>query len=141
MKSLGSPKNVKHTHFFAKCRESSVCAFRRKDPHKCPQMPWGGLREQVRSFVTFPYGRLPLTFYYIILVSRQNFILFAQIYLTQFSILQPCVLSQTFYPNLPFFYTDISAISVTFRNSVFLRDGLNIWVVPCNFFDSYYDWI
>ena len=31
--------------------------------------------------------------------------------------LQNCVFSQTFYPYIPIFYTDISSISVTFRNS------------------------
>ena len=41
----------------------------------------------------------------------------AQIYTKQYLILQNCVFSQTFYPNLPIFYTDISAISVTSRNS------------------------
>ena len=54
----------------------------------------------------------------IILDLILNFILVAEIYPKQYLILQYCVFSQTFYPNLPIFYTDISAISVTFHNSV-----------------------
>ena len=62
-------------------------------------------------------GNKSWTFYDIILVWRQNFISVAQIYPKKYLILQNCVFSQTFYPNLPIFYTYISAISVTFRNS------------------------
>ena len=57
------------------------------------------------------------TFYNIILVWRQNFILVAQLYPKQYLILQNCVFSQTFNPNLLISYTDISAISVTCCNS------------------------
>ena len=36
MKRIGSPKHGNIRAFFAKCRESPVRTFRKKDPHKCP---------------------------------------------------------------------------------------------------------
>ena len=45
MKKIGSPKNGNICAFFAKCRESSVRAFRKKTPISVRRCGEGGLRE------------------------------------------------------------------------------------------------
>ena len=59
MKRIGSPKNGSIRAFFAKCRESSVRAFRKKTPISVRRCGEGGAKggtEKVRSFVTFLGG-------------------------------------------------------------------------------------
>ena len=61
MKRIGSPKNNSIRVFFAKCRESSVRAFRKKTPigvRRCREGAKGGT-EKVRSFVTSFTDGLP----------------------------------------------------------------------------------
>ena len=56
MKRIGSSKNGNIRAFFAKCRESSVRAFRKKTPLSVRRCGGGGAKggtEKVRSFVTF----------------------------------------------------------------------------------------
>ena len=57
------------------------------------------------------------TKYQIWLVKRQNYIKIGQIYPKTTSFYKTTWSSRIFTPTLQYFYTDISAISVTFRNS------------------------
>ena len=66
MKRIGSPKNGNMRAFFAKCRESSVRAFRKKTPISVRRCGEGGAKggaEKVRSFVTFSTDGFPNNYF------------------------------------------------------------------------------
>ena len=53
---------------------------------------------------------------------------------------QTCLFSHIFTPTFHFFYTDISAISVTFRNSVWACHNLCAGELPCTAFSHFIYW-